>query len=260
MKKGYIDTPQGQIHFRFREGKGKPIICLHQTASSSAMFERFIEAYQGSHAIYALDTPGFGGSYDAEGEPDMAAYAQLLIAAINALAVDKFHIFGHHTGASIGIEIAVAEKARTSSLSMIGPVVLTAEERALFGTLYPKPFELKTDATHLMEMWEYIKSIGPEISLELQHREFVDTARAWQAHIKMYRKIWDQDFTALYENISCPMLIMCSENDVLWPMFERARELRPDAKATQLDGSNFQTDEVPGQVAKALHSFLTSID
>jgi pimeloyl-ACP methyl ester carboxylesterase len=260
MKKAYVDTEAGQIHFRFREGKGTPIICLHQTASSSAMFEAFMENYAGNEPIYALDTPGFGRSYDPDGEPDMREYAQMLIAAIDSLGIDNFHVFGHHTGASIGIEIADLVAERTSSLMMIGPVVLTDEEREQFATVYPKPFEPKADASHLQEMWNYIKSIGPDMSLELQHREMVDTARAWEGHIKVYSQIWNQDFASLYDDIKAPMLIMCSPDDVLWPIFERAKERRPDAKVVELGGSNFQTDEVPEQVASALQDFLQSLN
>jgi pimeloyl-ACP methyl ester carboxylesterase len=260
MKKAYIDTPAGQVHFRLRDGKGTPIICLHQTASSSAMFDAFMNCYAGEEPIYALDTPGFGRSYDPDGQPDMRGYAQMLIDAIDALGIEGFHLFGHHTGASIGIEIADLQAERTKSLMMIGPVVLTSEEREQFATIYPKPFEPKADGSHLQEMWDYIKSIGPDISLELQHREMVDTARAWEGHIKVYSEIWNQDFASLYDIISSPMLIMCSPNDVLWPIFERAKENRPDVKVVELGGSNFQPDEVPDDLANAVKEFLTELN
>ena len=95
--------------------------------------------------------------------------------------------------------------------------------------------------------------------LALHHREFVDTARAWQGHIKVYKVIWDQDFIGSYAKVACPILIMCSPDDVLWPVFERARELRPDAVAVELGGSNFQTDEVPDEVAAAMSEFLKDL-
>lgn len=259
MRKAYIDTDKGQIHFRFRDGKGIPIVCLHQTASSSSMFEKFSSSYKGDEPIYALDTPGFGRSYDPSDQPDMRAYASALLAAIDALNISAFHIFGHHTGASIGIELADLVQSRCTSLSMIGPVVLTREESVQFAEVYPKDFKPKADGSHLQDMWDYIRSIGPGIPLELQHREMIDTSRAWQGHIKVYSEIWKQDFAALYDKITSPMLIMCSPDDVLWPIFERAKERRPDAKAIELAGSNFQTDEVPEQVAVALQEFLSDL-
>lgn len=259
MRKGYVEIAQGQVHYRMKDGVGIPIICFHQTASSSAMFEKFAAAYNGSEPIYALDSPGFGGSFDPDGMPTMAEYADMLLDAIKALGFDKVHLFGHHTGASLAIEIATTDPDRVASLMMIGPVVLTAEERKAFGGVYPQPFELKADGSHLKTMWEYVESIGGNSDLELHHREMIDTARAWQGHIKVYSKIWDQDFSALYEKISVPMLIMCAQKDILWPMFERAKGMRPDATAVEIPGSNFQPDEAPTEVAKAVQDYVASL-
>lgn len=259
MQKGYVEISLGQIHYRSRAGSGTPIICFHQTASSSAMFEKFAAAYSGPEPIYALDTPGFGGSFDPEGMPTMADYATMLRDAIKALGFNKVHLFGHHTGASLAIEIATSDPELVSSLMMIGPVVLTAEERQAFGGVYPQPFELKADGSHLQTMWDYVESIGGNSSLELHHREMVDTARAWEGHIKVYSKIWDQDFSALYEKVSVPMLIMCAQKDILWPMFERAKEMRPDATAVEIPGSNFQPDEAPAEVADAVKEYVANL-
>ena len=258
MRVNYVDTPLGQIHYRHKSGSSEhaPIICLHQTASSSAMFEKFAAAYQGPESIYAIDTPGFGGSYDPNNTPTMSEYGSAILDAVKALGFEKFHLFGHHTGASIAIEIAINAPQHVASLMMIGPVVLTAEERSLFGQVYPKPFEPKADGSHLKIMWDYIESIGGNSDLNLHHREMIDTARAWEGHIKMYQKIWDQDFSALYKDVIVPMLIMCAEKDILWPMFDRAKEMRPDAVAKVIPGSNFEPDEAPVETAEAVQTYL----
>lgn len=259
IRKGYVDVVGGQIHYRHRAGRGTPIVCLHQTASSSAMFERVLSLWSGHQPLYALDTPGFGGSYEPDGQPTMADYAAVLLEAVRALGIERMHLFGHHTGASIAIEMADAAPERVDSLAMIGPVTITRDEAALFKSVYPKDFALRADGSHVQRMWDYVAEIGGASSVELHHREFVDTARAWAGHIRVYNAIWDQDFTALYRRVRAPMLIMCSPNDVLWPIFPRAKEIRPDAHAVELGGSNFQTDEVPEQVVAALSSFIHSL-
>jgi pimeloyl-ACP methyl ester carboxylesterase len=256
IRKGYVDIADGQIHFRMRRGEGAPIVCFHQTASSSQMYEAFMRAYPGGNPIFALDTPGFGGSYDPEGQPSMAQYADRLAEAMEELRLEGAHLFGHHTGASVAVEIAVRYPRLRRSLAMIGPVTITREEAAFFKTLYPKDFHIKADGSHVSKMWEYVAEIGGAFNLDVHHREFVDTARAWNGHLKVYSVIWDQDFTGLYRQVGCPMLIMCSKGDVLWPMFERATQLRPDASAIEIIGTNFQPDEAPAAVSRALHGFL----
>lgn len=256
----YVDTSNGQIHYRHKHGDGLPLICLHQTASSSAMFVKVMESYKGDNEFYAFDTPGFGGSFNPTGQPEMQQYGRYILEALNELGIDNFHLFGHHTGVSIGVEIALLAEEKVDSFSMIGPVILTEEERKLFATIYPKPFEPKSDGSHLKEMWDYVAALGGgNPSLGLHHREFVDTARAWEGHIKIYSKIWDQDFSALFTQVKCPMLIMCSENDILWPMFKRGKEIRPDVKSVQIGGTNLQTDEVPDEVAAVLAGFIDEL-
>jgi pimeloyl-ACP methyl ester carboxylesterase len=259
IRKGYVDTSGGQVHYRYRRGTGTPIVCLHQTASSSAMFERVMTLWPGDEPLYALDTPGFGGSYEPEGQPTMTDYGRVLLEATRALGFDRMHLFGHHTGACIAIEMAVAVPERVASLAMIGPVTISREEAGAFKSVYPKDFRIRADGSHLPKMWDYVAGIGGNSTPELHHREFVDTARAWAGHIRVYTAIWDQDFTALYERVEAPLWIACSPDDVLWPVFPRARGLRPDAKAVELGGTNFQTDEVPEQVVAALRDFLAGI-
>jgi pimeloyl-ACP methyl ester carboxylesterase len=259
IRRGYVDVAGGQLHYRYRPGRGAPVVCLHQTASSSAMFERVMDRWQGPEALYALDTPGFGGSYEPDGEPTMADYGAVLLEATRALGLGRMHLFGHHTGACIAIEMADAAPERIASLSMIGPVTITREEASAFKSVYPKDFRIRADGSHLRRMWDYVAEIGGASSVDLHHREFVDTARAWAGHIRVYRAIWDQDFVALYRRVRAPLLIMCSPDDVLWPIFPRAKELRPDAQAVELGGSNFQTDEVPDQVVAALRGFLDRV-
>lgn len=258
MRCCYVDTPRGQIHYREKAGEGIPIVCLHQTASSSLMYERFADLFPGPNPIIAIDTPGFGMSFEPADEPNMASYAEMVGAAIDALGLHEIHLLGHHTGASIGVEMAVSRPAKVKSLAMIGPVVLSAEERDQFRGIYPKDFIPKEDGSHLMQMWQYVRELGAD-DVRLAHREFVDTARAWAGHIRVYRQIWDQDFGALFAKVACPMLIMCSEKDVLWTLFARAKEMRPDAMAVQLPGSNFQPDEAPAELGHEMKRFLSTL-
>ncbi len=260
VRKAYVDTPAGQVHYRYREGNGQAVVFLHQTASSSAMFEAMMAHYPGPETLYALDTPGFGGSFDPPGQPAMADYAAWLAEAATALGLDSYHLFGHHTGASIAVEMAAAWPGRIRSVAIIGPVVLGADERDVFRGLYPKAFTPTPDGAHLKKMWDYVKEIGGEdFPLELWQREFTDTSRAWQGHIQVYSTIWDQDFGALLEGISAPLLLMCSPGDVLWPVFDRARQLRPDASFLELGGTNFQPDQEPAPIAAALADFLAGL-
>lgn len=256
IRKAYVDTQSGQIHYRSLPGEGVPIIFLHQTASSSAMYVKVMERLAGEHPMYALDTPGFGGSFDPEGMPGMTRYCDWILEAIDGLGLDKFHIFGHHTGSCIGVEIAARHPERVASLMMVGAVPLTQEERDEFRVHYSEPFSPKPDAAYLKETWDYLAGLGAHYDLELHHRELVDTVRAYMGRYQIYTAVWDQDFPAYYADVACPILLMSAEEDVLNPYFERAQEQRPDARAVMLKGANFELDLDPDGTVAAVRSFL----
>lgn len=75
-----------------------------------------------------------------------------------------------------------------------------------------------------------------------------------------FNGVWNQDFARLYAEVGVPLHIMCSRDDVLWPLFERAAAARPDARRSLVGGADFQPDRDPDGVANALAEFLNTID
>ena len=260
LKKAYVDTSLGQIHYRYDDSApaGRPpLVLLHKSASSSSMYEAMMARLASVFRVYALDTPGFGQSYDPVAVPDSAYYVAVLLEAISALGIDRFHLLGHHTGACFGGEMAVLAPQRVASLTMIGPAVLTAAEREQFRGHYSTPFNQPVaDGGHLQKTWDYLGRMGGAATLELQQRELLDHARAWLGRTQAYSTVWDQDFAALYEKISCPMLLMCAPDDVLWPYYERALAARPDARGAVIGGANFEPDIDPERCVSALLEFI----
>lgn len=255
--KGYANIVAGQVHYRRQHGPGLPVICLHQTASSGAMWVKVMEQMSGERPFVALDTPGFGGSFDPPRLPtSIGAYAEWLLEAIDALGIGQFHVLCHHTGACIAVEMVARQPERLVSVAMIGPVPLTEAERNEYRKYYSSPFEPTADGEYLKTTWDYLRGLGAHGDLALHHRELLDTARAYMGRFMAYTNVWRQDFTTPFMAIRAPLLLMCAEDDVLWPYFGRARELRPDADHAVLKGANFEPDLDPQGVAAAYRSFL----
>jgi len=71
IRKAYVDIPEGQIHCHLVEGEGPPVVFLHQTALSAKTYDPLLRVLSVSNPLIALDTPGFGGSYDPDGWPTL---------------------------------------------------------------------------------------------------------------------------------------------------------------------------------------------
>jgi len=129
VRRGYVDTALGQIHYRER-GSGRPVLLLHQTASSSVMWERAMRCLPDGLRLIAMDTPGFGASDPPDGLPadGLRYYAGRVAGFLDALGVERAAVVGHHTGAMIAAELAAAQPRRVERLVLIGAVVLPSAE------------------------------------------------------------------------------------------------------------------------------------
>jgi pimeloyl-ACP methyl ester carboxylesterase len=261
IKKSYVDTKQGQIHYRYADGASDlPLVVLvHQTTSTSVMFEAIMGRLERHYRIIAPDFPGYGNSFFPEEVPDIGYYADVLMEALDNMDIKDFHLFGHHTGGGIALDMAVRFPERIHTLSIVGPIYANEEERSelrritteLVDQLVPK-----ADGSHLMAGWKMLEVYGAHASVELHHRETLDHMKAWKGCAQAFSAIVDQDFSALFDTVKGPLLIICSPDDVLWPYFSKAKAARPDAESAVVKGPDYQCDVDPDGVADALHRFL----
>ena len=263
IRKSYVDTSGGQIHVRSSNGAGgTPIIFFHQTASSGQMWLKAMERLSGRWTMHAFDTPGFGGSFDPDPEsrPSLSDYVDWLTEAVRAAGVTQAHIVGHHTGACIGVEMAARHPDLAKSLTLIGPVPLSDEERVEFSKHFGTPFTPRVSGAYLLENWEYLRNLGAHADPMLIHREMADQLRAWWGRVQSYAAVWTQDFPAFYKAVRCPTLIGAAPDDVLYAYLDRARDMRPDAEVLELSGANYEPDLDADRFAAGLAQFLEKHD
>lgn len=256
ITKGYVQVSDGQIHYQTCGRGEKVLVLLHQTASSSNMYRALMPLLEQDFKMIALDTPGFGQSFVPDQQPSTADYVSWLTEALNELDVQSFHLLGHHTGAAFACEIAAKFPQRVESLAMVGPVYLSESERQSWKEAAIDPMFISSDGAHLMKIWDRVTGLDPSPSSELCHREAIDTLTAGERWHWGYVAVFDQDFPNYYKMVSCPILIMCGKDDVLWPYFGAACEARPDATSVEVPGGTYVVDDYPEAVAANMKSFI----
>jgi len=145
------------------------------------------------------------------------------------LSLGPVHIVGHHTGAGLSVEMAAVYPSEIKSIALSGPAFMTtAEQEASYQLLatgrFSKPEE---DGSHLIRVW---KRINTELisDLEIKMGECNDNLRAWKGRDQAYACMFTQDKIAYYKKVTCPVLGMCSKNDVLWNYFHYTKEIVSD--------------------------------
>lgn len=258
IKKAYVDTRDGQVHFRFCDGGSEPpIVFFHQTASSSQSFEKIMGLLEDEYRMFAMDTPGFGQTFFPHEPPTVTYYVSILLEALKNIGVQQFHAFGHHTGAAIAVEMAARAPDRIKTLMMDGPVWLSEQECQQWLDTAIKPMMVMPNGSHLIQIWERVVGLDPDHPPMLCHREAIDTLRAGQRWHEAYIAVFLQDSYAMFAKVKCPMLMLCGDNDVLFPYFKPVCDAYPQAKSAVLKGGGtYAPDNCAEQIVKEIREFL----
>ena len=193
MKRGYADTPEGQVHY-VEEGQGEPILLLHQSPRSSRMFLKLLPLLGKEYRAIAMDMLGYGYSDSPPRDGDaIMALAGNAIHLLDALGIEKAHLFGIHTGAVVAGETAAGWPERIGSLTLYAYTVIEDErEREIivnhnqqYGTATWRSLE---DGSHLTKLWV---------------RGYADVIR----HLMHTAKPPSEDFYLSPENHSSPYFV-----------------------------------------------------
>jgi len=261
IRKAYVDAANDQIHYLYSNGQGIPLLLFHRTPASSVIYERMMNKMMGSRPIFALDTPGFGESFNPEGMPSVIDYRDWFCEAIDNLGISSFHIYAHHTGTHIATEIAVYWKNRVQSLMLNGVAYLTEKERLEFAKKILPATRPDEDGRYLMETWKIIKSLFPSFDRDLVHSEFIGALRAMDGRDQAFRAIWDQEFTKVLRQVECPVFAMSAANDFFAGYLDRIKENIPSARIALLGNAIVASPELDtDNTVRLLNEFMSDVE
>ena len=261
IRKAYVDVGSDQIHYLYSNGQGIPLLLFHRTPASSVIYKRMMRRMVGNRPIYALDTPGFGESFNPEGMPSVIDYRDWFCEAIDNLGISSFHIYAHHTGTHIATEIAVYWKNRVQSLMLNGVAYLTEKERLEFAKKILPATRPDEDGRYLMETWKIIKSLFPSFDRNLVHLEFIGALRAMDGRDQAFRAIWDQEFTKVLRQVECPVFAMSAANDFFAGYLDRIKENIPSARIALLGNAIVASPELDtDNTVRLLDEFMADVE
>jgi pimeloyl-ACP methyl ester carboxylesterase len=114
-----FDLAPGRLHIA-EWGRGRATIMVHGLFTSCASYDNLMARLPEGRRGLALDLPGFGESVPAPGfAPSWEGYAHAVLAAADALELDRFDLVGHSMGGGIAIVVAALAKERVRRLVLI---------------------------------------------------------------------------------------------------------------------------------------------
>lgn len=159
IKRGYANTPEGQIHYA-EQGSGENLILLHATPQSSRAYWKLAPLLAKEFHVWTPDTLGFGNSDPIPANITIEYFAQSFINFMDVLRIEKAHIFGLHTGNKIAVSLAAGWPERIETIMLCGSphsIIPDKEKRdaAIFNLVdvIERRFESEDGGADLLRAW-----------------------------------------------------------------------------------------------------------
>ncbi len=249
VRRGFVDVREGQVHYRetgvAQEGS-LPLVMLHASPGSARMLEPLMRALSSERRVVATDTLGNGDSSAPEASAGSIAYfADAHLRALDALGLERFDLYGSHTGANIACEIAIAHPQRVRRLVLDGVSLYSPEERADMLEHYAPGVKLDQQGTQFKWVFDFVRDVylfWPWYRRGAEHRRNVGLPHADELHDKTvevlkavrtyhiaYRAAIGYDKAPRLPLVRVPTLLACAGTDMFMEYFDAVKALMPTA-------------------------------
>jgi pimeloyl-ACP methyl ester carboxylesterase len=260
VKRGFVDLPHGQMHYRKAGDSGEALLILHASPGSSRQQVRTIEDLAAEARVFAPDTPGNGDSTALfDREPTIPELAAAMLQFLDAVGLDRVRVYGSHTGAAIATELAILAPERVSALVLDGISLMQGEELDEVLTRYAFPFEPDLDGAYLMRLFQFCRDqylffpwyrrtragrrdggLGNATDL---HAWITEVMKASTTYHLNYRAAFKWPADERLSLVQCPTLVTAAVNDPLYDSSVELEKLLADGRfevLPRLDAEDFR--------------------
>lgn len=173
MRRGFVDTSDGQIHYREErpaDESGDPVVVLNATPLASEPLIPFLRAVGRERRAIGMDTPGYG---DSERPPEpytnIDQFAAAVIRLVDGLGIGRFNLVGTHTGAQIALQVAVNYPDRVAALVLQEAFNWNTPRRREVHQRLHFTVPRTDDGQYLLEMWRRTQRAHDSIQTAREH-------------------------------------------------------------------------------------------
>lgn len=238
VQRHFVSIGDRVVHYR-RWGEGPVVLAVHGSPQSSrALAGVAVTLARLGLCVIAPDTPGSGLSTPlALAAPDTDDFAQALLAFADALGLERFGLYGFHTGACTACALAATAPERVAAAALEGLPVWTDQERADFLANYLPPFTPTWDGAHMAWAWARMEeqilffpwsdpSPQARLSYDMSpvdrlHANALDMLESGDAYRAVYRAAFTFRARDWLPYVSPPKVLMAARDDVLMTHLDR---------------------------------------
>ena len=223
-------TRFGQLHLRSHDGKGVPLVLLHMSPRSGAMWEAFQEKLE--RPTHAPDRLGYGFSDAPPWAMSLEQYAQATVDGLKAAGMQgQIDLLGIHTGSIEAIEIAHQLGSQVRRVIAVGMPLFTAEEQQRQMEKYSEqPLRPATEGGHVLGAWRGGLALrDPPHDLGDAHRRFIEHVLAANPGAA-FRAACGYPIDKKLKGLKSPLTVFAPHDDII----EQTLRVRPLLKASAI--------------------------
>jgi pimeloyl-ACP methyl ester carboxylesterase len=262
VDRAFVRIAEGLVHYRHLAAAGDalPLVLLHAAPGSSVGLEPLLAAFgrfPEDRRVIAPDTLGHGDSAPAAPDrPDIAYYADALRRMLDAIGVDRFVLYGAHTGARIAIETAILLPGRVARVVLDGVGDYDGALRDELIAQYAPEMAPDDYGRHLIWAFNFVRDQAlhfPYYSRDPAHRlmsravpgadalhgAVLDVLKAIRTYHKSYRAAFAYPTTARLATCHVPVTFLAAPNELpsLRAQLTVLADATPDATEQESGGA-----------------------
>ena len=258
---GEIATSRGLIGFDAQgQSERLPILLLHGVGSDKSVWRPQLEFFGRSRRAIAFDYPGYGESTLQPGAT-RDDFSSAILAAMDALEVERAHICGLSLGGVIAIAMHALAPERCASLILADSFAVHPEGEAIH--------QRSVEASRAVAMRDLAEArvdmlLGSAAASALR-AEVVETMAAIdpEAYRIGAEAVWLADQGDRASKIDVPVLILCGDEDRITPpaLSEELAAIIPGARFELIAGAGHLSNaEQPAAFNQAVERFLAEAE
>ncbi|RZL65785.1 MAG: alpha/beta hydrolase [Variovorax sp.] len=259
-RRAFAALSVGQVHYaECGDAGAPPVLLLHQSPRSWTEYRHVLPLLGARYRAIAMDTAGFGDSADGGQPASIAQWARVACELLDALAISRTHVVGHHTGGVVAVELAAAFPDRVRSLVLSStPYTDEAFRRARAQRPPIDEVAPSEDGSHLAALWQKRQGFYPAGRPDLLEAFVLDALKVGRRVEEGHRAVASYRMEDRIAQVTQPTLIVRATADPF--ASPHAAELQhhlPHARTVDIEGGMVPLpDHMPDAFARAVLDFL----